>query len=93
MRRAVFRKSGDELVARRNKRSRRRGSSLTAGDAGECGLQTVGGAVAGALAFDVGHVEGLGALDCEHIAGVVQVLAAAPAELLHDDILGRGQPR
>ena len=62
------------------------------GDAGERGLQTVGGVVAGAPAFDVGQVEGLGALDREHVAGVIEVLAAAPAEFLDDDILGRGQP-
>jgi hypothetical protein len=36
--------------------------------------------VLAAPVFDVGHVEGLRALHGEHVAGVVKVLVAAPAE-------------
>jgi len=49
-------------------------------------------AVDGAPVPDVCHIEGFGALHGEHIAGVVEVFGAAPAEFLDDDVLGGGQP-
>lgn len=42
--------------------------------------------------LDVSHVECLGALHGEHVAGVVEVFGAAPAEFLDDDVLRRGKP-
>ena len=69
----------------------RRGA-LTAAEAGQGGLQPGPRAVLRAPFFDVSHVERFGALDGEHVAGVVQVFVAVPAQFLHDDILRRGQP-
>lgn len=42
--------------------------------------------------LDVGHVEGFGALDGEHIARVIEVFGTAPAEFLDNDVLGGGKP-
>ena len=41
---------------------------------------------------DVRHVECLGALHGEHVAGVVEVFGAAPAKFLDDDVFRRGKP-
>lgn len=43
-------------------------------------------------AGDVVHVERLGSLHGEHIAGVVEILVTAPAEFLHHHVFGGGQP-
>jgi hypothetical protein len=47
-------------------------------------------AVEGAPLLDIRHVECLGALHGEHVAGVIEVFGAAPAELMDDDVL-RGE--
>ena len=47
-------------------------------------------AVEGAPVLDIRHVEGLGALHGEHVAGVIEVFGAALAELLDDDVLRGG---
>ena len=61
-------------------------------NAGQGGLQPGPRAVLRAPFFDVSHVERFGALDGEHVAGVVQVFVAAPAKLLHHHVLRRREP-
>lgn len=56
-------------------------------------LQPRCGAVGGAPAFDVGHVECLRSLHGEHVAGTGEILGAAPAEFLDEQILRGRQPR
>src|SRR6476660_9277014 len=59
---------------------------------GEDVLQSPDRLVGRAPALDVGHVECLRTLHREDVADIIKVLAAAPADLLDDNVLGCRQP-